>query len=1040
MSDKDDGLDDMDLGDDFDLDDMDFDMDMGIDPTGGSDGPRSPASGIISDTGRNFTDAFVDDKLGTMLDVGKAAIPKSLSAETDVLANSYGTIKEEITKQGASLRREAKNSLSAFKRFLPENGEGVANKVLSKVSGWLGDDETTSSSSGPSQAERIASEMNNMMGVKQEADIIAAQFKEQLEFTRHKDVKDIQINEAVNIERIRKFLFEVSDTYYRASLDVNLRQLYAAEELLAVTKSGFDVFKASLSAIVKNTGLPEAVKINTSELAGQQLKAKLIEAVSTSAFKDGTPIDRITSKITGIASDYGSKATEALAGLSANMESGSSLAEQGIGAGDIAAMLAADYVKTKAGKLIANQIEKSEGGKDNVRKIRNAVADPMAYLKTLSKEDGITSGLAGLLTSMAGSERNGFTVDREDPNSASYIDVRTKDSINKVIPQLLSKIYGEVKTSREIQTRLVSTDGNLTTLGIVSPEDNELVYDYTKSELITKDGLNDALTRETSRGIKTGVSDNANRVISAILGDKVSDFNRDEIKTIRDALIKVVFSKGHTSDDLFTTKSFKGLLSDSPDDLTGRFATAYKAYIRKTKADGEIHTSVNASIKNIKTSRTRHEAVARDLVDRGLTNEAIDAKLIKRLDNGRLVSDHEGITDDIVSQATSFEVDVSVPEVVTPLRDEFKGLTIKEKGALLLSKAKGKLNKDLTKEEEDPSKEGSYSDGGYTKDGNKLEEAGVVHRGEYVLNQNKLDKLLDHVDDGNVAELTKEVSDIAKDVSKQSGKYDISTDKLIAELSRLGGTTLDKSKELTNASIAAFRDKDLKHFDLDADYTDRYNTAKAGVKTMANNATESVKGTIKGMFSDKDKETIDDMIAGIRASESLVDKTKSLFSSESFKSITSVISNTLSSGVAKISEYIPENLKESGAARLAELSKAAKVASAYGVAKISEYIPENLKESGAASLAALPKTAKEAKEAIAAKAKDYADSSETLVDMVKLAKDAGIGKVEDLVDKAKGATVRTTAKLRDSVVDDKAGAIGSRLLSNGKDTKEYKQL
>jgi murein DD-endopeptidase MepM/ murein hydrolase activator NlpD len=96
--------------------------------------------------------------------------------------------------------------------------------------------------------------------------------------------------------------------YQRKSLELQHRQYFAARDLLTVTKAMADQNIHELKAIVKNTGLPEAVKLRLSEQYGQLAKADIIGRVQgsvhdfmsnyTSDFRD-----RAFKKITGAARD-----------------------------------------------------------------------------------------------------------------------------------------------------------------------------------------------------------------------------------------------------------------------------------------------------------------------------------------------------------------------------------------------------------------------------------------------------------------------------------------------------------------------------------------------------------------------------------------------------------------------------------------------------------------------------------------------------------------------------------------------------------------
>ncbi|MDQ6990772.1 MAG: hypothetical protein Q9M11_03470, partial [Mariprofundaceae bacterium] len=893
MSDKDDDLDDMDLGDDFGFDDMEseFGNDMSGDLGDLNTGSRTPVSGAVVDTTRGFIDGITDDKLGSVLEVAKAAIPSSLSAETAVVAESYATLSDEVSKQGNKLRREARRTLKTFKRVLPEGG--LLSRVADKAMSALGDSEGVSGTAEPTTAERALAEVSRMMGEKSDAEAEHQQYKEQLEFIRQKDVRDIQATQALDTERMRKFHFEVSDKYYRASIDIAARQLYTMEELLSVTKAGFDVFKHSLTAITENTMLPEAVKVRNSELVTMKLKEAGLQAMSGALFGNSNPIAAMTKKLSGGVRNYAESALGVMESAAGGVESIAGLTEGGMSLTNTAGMLASDIAKSALGKALGRALEGTDAGKDVVWNAKNAAADPKEALKKLSDGDGPVAWLAGVAASSMGSGTSNFTVDKVDPNAATHLSNRTVDSINKVIPQLLSKIHSEVKTSRELQLLGMDNKSSVKARRLGKPEDNELVYDPRTEGFVTKKELRSNIKEATSVGIEANISNPADQVVRLLTdGDKV-ELTKSEFKAVRKAVIDTVLTKGAASAEIFTNPYFKNIIKNESPELWSKVVGSNQRMKSRMGKDSDLQTSMISLLSAIKTTKSAHTKVAQDLVDRGMSKEAVDAGLLTRSNDGGLIGDRKATLADLIDKGSNAKIS-EAPEVKESLKDQFEGLTIKEKLLKGIELTKEDVERKASAADEPTNSEvasaatkGSFDEGGYTKDGGKKQVAGVVHKGEYVIPQDDLDKLISATtegDDGVVKEL---LSKIVTTVTTQSDKYDISTDKLIAAIGDAGtrgkGAVLEQLDRIPGVSVGDTTNK---------------------IKSMVNSTTGAAKGIVSGMFTDADNKTIDKVAEAVASADGLIAKTSALFSMDTFKSATDILKNT----AGRISEAVTSRL------------------------------------------------------------------------------------------------------------------------------------
>ena len=854
MAKEDEDIDDLGLDDDddFNMDDLGLDdSDMeGLDPDVGDD--RTPSVGVIQDTSRSFVESFTDDKVGTLATVAKSAIPSSVSEDTDVVFEAYNSVADEVRSQGSKLRREAKRTVKAVRRLVPGGDDNFLARGLDGLANILDDDdEGASGNSGPTQAELINSELIQMLGEKQTAEANEAAFKEQLEATRNQEDKQLLATTALNTERLRKFNFEITDKYYRTSIEVGLRQLYTQQELLKVTKEGFDIFKGTLASISKNTALPEVVKIRETELAGQLIKQKAIESVGSAMFKSGTPFQQISTKINAGIKDVSGRILEGLEAAAGTVDMAESMTGDGMSPTEMLGQFGAEYAKDKAGKLIAKLVAKTDEGASGIVKSRIMAGDWRHTLETLAKQDGMAGMAAEKLVALLPSEKANFKIERDDPNAAAYLDNRTKDSINKIIPQLLSKIHVETQAIKEIAALGLSRKDRAKFNNL---SDKELLYDNKTGEMTTRGELGNKLRETTARDAKAKVGDRATAVLREILRTSKQKYTDEEKKAIHGAIVTAVLRGAPTSVELLTAPVFANSLKLTNDELPKKLSKEYdtiESAANKAQKSGDDDAlaqidRISSVLKEMKSASSQHEAIARDLVDRGLTDEAINLGFLRRDKETGELSGHRDYSLYDIEQGAK-QADIGRP--LTKEEQEFEDdLADKEDNKVdddagILAKAKAKVTggtKAFAKGfaraavEDDPEDSKydqilvpnrGFHDGGdsskltdedkargFDLDGvTKDDILGFVHGKEFVLNAEMYEKLMHAIANGNADGVLKVVKDIANmadtntdEFKSIANKLDSGLDAIADKLTAVGDKTVNMS--LTDAATGSSMD------------------------------------------------------------------------------------------------------------------------------------------------------------------------------------------------------------------------------------------
>ena len=797
--------------DDLELDDDEFgefDDDLG----GFGEEPMNepPKNGreavvqTITRTGSSFVDEFADDKLESATEIAKNAIPESLSTQANIASEINDTVKDNVSEAYDQVRKEANQTFKIVKKLVPENSERI-NAVVNKIGDIFGLEDEDSYSRGPSkeqiQLEAITSEINSVMGEKSDGETKEQLLRDQIAQNQHKSEMELASTTASNLNALRLFNNDVANTYYRKNLEIGLKTLYVQKDQMELMKSAFDTFKNQFESIVKNTALPDIVKTRDKEVMAHAFKQKAMDNVMDAVGK-ATPMGAFKNNFKAKVDDVRDKAISALSGANSGIEMLAS-DDMGLTKEQLLASLLAGVAKEKTGKFFGKQIEKTDTGKEFISKITGMGTDVEAVLKKAASNtdsDIANNLLMGMSELFNNKQRDKYTLQKQDLNDVTLFDKRVHSSIVKVIPGLLSKIYGEIKSIR--------TKDN-------APKDNELYYDHDSNEFLTAKQQDKKLETTYKTKVEKNVGVPSQRIVSALMtkgGLALTKLQRSELtQSLVDYL---VVNKG--------SQNFEGIESNKfiktlPKGMKEQFKVAIKKIRKDSKKVGKPEISDNAisAMNTINTSMAEiYQGASKTNMKNELTeldnmghNRAIRKFGITKtdelsgeesLDTKKLDSRLRNVTSKLnLDKIDKFEDDrIKKEEEAKKEAEEKKknSLTGKAKakfkpkfynGGYVPGYATGGLVKPrlsikdkldskrnrragIVKTSDRVEEARKSREDRYTGDGGKFTPAGVVHKGEYVFSKESLKELLTSIKTGDSVGIKEQLTKVSKDVSKFS--------------------------------------------------------------------------------------------------------------------------------------------------------------------------------------------------------------------------------------------------------------------------------
>lgn len=444
--------------DDFEFDD-DYESEDWGDLFGDEPEPREPpknkreavdymAKDFTAGVKDGFSKANLTQNLKTLT---KNLAPKSLSDE----AKQIGEVKGLLTEEANKLLGDNKDKLNRLASYVASKTSdgGMLNRLAKGLK-----DKTEESAAYVESIEEIAK--TTVSGLLSNAE--AESEREELRVIssyRQEEATNRIYNTLLKQEAFSK---SITSLYYRKSLEFQYIHLTTAKQQLDVTKAGFSKLDNALAYVVKNTGLPDVVKMKSTEAVIAQTRNTLVDSKVTKMFQPGGLVDKLKLKLRSAsdkASGAISAADEAVDGMVMADEMGEMMGSKSKIAGNSSVGMLMGLIGRQTSKMVGN----TRFGRKIVDNIKGISADPTNALRDAANNIGgsknvyinamkrkASSGLGSLADLMDDSDghRNIQGLTSANLSDAAMMNKQSLITQNEVIPGLLSKILKEVTLIR----------------------------------------------------------------------------------------------------------------------------------------------------------------------------------------------------------------------------------------------------------------------------------------------------------------------------------------------------------------------------------------------------------------------------------------------------------------------------------------------------------------------------------------------------------------------------------------------------------------
>lgn len=268
---------------------------------------------------------------------------------------------------------------------------------------------------------------------------------------QHNDLYEQTTIVAKGVSRLVGYQDGILNSWQKKMLELQYRQFFVNKELLDITSVQNGKMLTAMESIIKNTGLPDLVKLHKTEIAGQAIRQRLMNSAMDGI---GNYAKGYRERITGNAKGFLQGALSPLGMMGSQMSGGGMGGDPHAAAGFGLGKEASDAITS----WMAMRARRRTSGNDVIRrggaKLSSALTGIPQRIDDFAKSETTQTGYKGIATQFAKNLLPRYYLnDRvqgqlvENSDKAQSFDQRSWRSLNEIIPGYLQRIAHWSKAS-----------------------------------------------------------------------------------------------------------------------------------------------------------------------------------------------------------------------------------------------------------------------------------------------------------------------------------------------------------------------------------------------------------------------------------------------------------------------------------------------------------------------------------------------------------------------------------------------------------------
>lgn len=571
---------------------------------------RSAISKVAKNVKTGFVDSFKSNPADKLANFADNAMPRSLSQEYTFVKDTAKEVKEVYEKSAKEIKAGVKSTVDIVKEKISQDSK--LYKMLNGLSNKL-DTEKSYKYNEPSEDEIISGTLTELFSKGRKIDEITDKVKD-IKENKKFEKSTLQNNAVItNLEKLNDFHNTYTLAYYKKTIELKLKSLFLNKELLELTRKSSEANFAQFEAIIKNTSLPDLIKLRNNEQFKETLKVRSRENMADMFLATAKPLEVLKNNIVKKIGDTATNIKDGLAmGLNSYEMSSNGMVSKGEMAGDFAG----NILQEQIANFVGQKLEESPYIKKYLKKIKLAAVDPSETFYDLAgkaedKNTFMSRGLArlyrglGFMSQTTEVENKRF---REGaPDEETYFDYKTKNSISKIIPSLLGKIYGEVRSIRTGEAPV------------------SIYYDYSTGKLEETNSIESRVSRKIDMALQSTAGTELDNFLDMIdSGGNIKDKGRGNIKA---SLLSYLAKNGSINPKALLKDEFLSTLSK-------RDRKAFRKHLSSTidteNDDVDVMTLnyLSDSLYSIKTNTPHIDKLVEEFYNNGQIEEVLRTGLV----------------------------------------------------------------------------------------------------------------------------------------------------------------------------------------------------------------------------------------------------------------------------------------------------------------------------------------------------------------------------------------------------------------------------
>lgn len=372
--------------------DLDFDFDTDISGDLNQESKKTKNRGVVTSVAIGALEG-AKDTLTSANFVKKTlekALPRTYGEITEGLGDAASTAFELYDQSVKELKPRIASITRKVDQLVPE-GQKTMKGITGKILDWTGGRQSSSGSSAAAQEDQaVATALGAIFQQNhqytQMAEKVADKkeiLKENILRKRHSQEAGLLASINQNTSFTAQYTTNVTQAYQKKMLELSLRGYMSQKEHYANNMRFNQMFQAQLEGIVKNTAMPEFLKITASERFMDISKNRFFNSL----YGEGSLIKRGMEKVKKAGTDY-------VSGLSMALENADMQLDQMVSAKEMIDSINESMIAMGEKPMSKAQIMGAMAGGSGVEFLRDRLIEPVR--KRLAEHKPVTEGLAKL--------------------------------------------------------------------------------------------------------------------------------------------------------------------------------------------------------------------------------------------------------------------------------------------------------------------------------------------------------------------------------------------------------------------------------------------------------------------------------------------------------------------------------------------------------------------------------------------------------------------------------------------------------------------